>query len=113
MLLPPPAQLLVLLVKADTIDVNVAGSLRFTQQDWAAAAEVFEQELAGVQLVDEQQVSHFTLVGQCTFLLAARKGACTSAQASNCFEVGACVWHAWTVVFGARDNKLWVRVQMA
>lgn len=56
-LLPPPVQLLVLLVKADTIDVNVAGSLRFTQQDWAAAAQVFEQELAGVQLVVEQQVS--------------------------------------------------------
>lgn len=49
-------QLVVLLVKADTIDVNVAGSKRFTQQDWAAAAEVFERELAGVQLVDEQQV---------------------------------------------------------
>lgn len=49
-------QLVVLLVKADTIDVNVAGSKRCTQQDWAAAAEVFERELAGVQLVDEQQV---------------------------------------------------------
>lgn len=49
-------QLVVLLVKADTIDVNVAGSKRFTQQDWAAAAAVFERELQGVQLVDEQQV---------------------------------------------------------
>lgn len=49
-------QLVVLNVKADTIDVNVAGSLRFTQQDWAAAAEVFGQELQGVQLVDDRQV---------------------------------------------------------
>lgn len=49
-------QLLVLLVKADTIDVNVAGSKRFTKEDWVAAAEVFKQELEGVQLVDEQQV---------------------------------------------------------
>lgn len=49
-------QLVVLLVKADTIDVNVAGSLRFTSQDWEAAAEVFSQELAGVQLVDKRQV---------------------------------------------------------
>jgi hypothetical protein len=50
------AQLLVLLVKADTIDVNVAGSKRFTTEDWGAAAEVFKRELEGVQLVDEQQV---------------------------------------------------------
>lgn len=52
----PLMQLVVLLVKADTIDVNVAGSLRFTQQDWAAAADVFRRELAGVQLVDDRQV---------------------------------------------------------
>lgn len=49
-------QLVVLLVKADTIDVNVAGSVRFTPDDWAAAAEVFVQALQGVQLVDEWQV---------------------------------------------------------
>jgi len=46
----------VLLVKADTVDVNVAGSLRFTPEDWAAAAAVFQRELQGVQLVDELQV---------------------------------------------------------
>jgi hypothetical protein len=44
------------MVKADTIDVNVAGSLRFTQKDWAATADVVRRELAGVQLVDDRQV---------------------------------------------------------
>lgn len=44
-------------MKADTIDVNVAGSLRFTSEDWQAAGEVFSRELAGVQLLDERQVS--------------------------------------------------------
>jgi hypothetical protein len=83
-------QLVVLLVKADTIDVNVAGSKRFTQRDWAAAAEVFERELAGVQLVDEQQV-RLDLADCCCFwagclraCLADRTAVADSTQTELC-----------------------------
>jgi hypothetical protein len=70
---------LVLLVKADTIDVNVAGSLRFTSEDWQAAGEVFSRELAGVQLLDERQVSEE--VG-CWVIEGVRESAsnCTASQ---------------------------------
>lgn len=44
------------MVKADTIDVNIAGSERMTPAAWAAAAAEFGQQLAGVPLLSQQQV---------------------------------------------------------
>jgi hypothetical protein len=49
-------QVVTILVKGDTVDVNVAGIQRMSPQAWAAAADIFERELAGVQLLQQQQV---------------------------------------------------------
>lgn len=51
------SQVLTILVKADTIDVNVAASQRMTPTAWAAAADVFREQLQGVQLLSRKQVS--------------------------------------------------------
>jgi hypothetical protein len=54
--LPPAGQVMVLQVVADTIDVNVAGSVRMTPEAWAAAADMFRDKLSGVQLLTAAQV---------------------------------------------------------
>jgi hypothetical protein len=51
-------KVVVLLVKGDTVDVNVAGTQRMGPQAWAAAADIFARELAGVQFLQQQQVRH-------------------------------------------------------
>lgn len=45
-----------MLVKGDTVDVNVAGIQRMTPQAWAAAADIFRRELADVAMLTQQQV---------------------------------------------------------
>jgi hypothetical protein len=49
-------QVVTILVKGDTVDVNVAGIQRMSPQAWAAAADIFRRELAGVQFLQQQQV---------------------------------------------------------
>lgn len=49
-------QVVTMLIKGDTVDVNVASIQRMTPEAWAAAAEVFKQQLQGVQLLTQEQV---------------------------------------------------------
>lgn len=44
------------MVKADTVDVNVAGIRRMDGQAWAAAAELVKEHTQGVQLLSQEQV---------------------------------------------------------
>jgi hypothetical protein len=50
------SQVVTILVKGDTVDVNVAGIQRMSPQAWAAAAGIFRSQLAGVQFLQQQQV---------------------------------------------------------
>lgn len=52
-------QVIILMVKPDAASVNVAGIHRMdaVEDAWAAAASVFQQHLAGVQLLTQQQVT--------------------------------------------------------
>lgn len=49
-------QVLTILVKGDTVDVNVAASQRMSPAAWSAAADIFRQELPGVQMLTQEQV---------------------------------------------------------
>jgi hypothetical protein len=52
----PPPQLVIIGVVPDTIDINVAGIEHMSDAAWHAAAAVFKRELAGVQLLTQEQV---------------------------------------------------------
>ncbi|WIA10286.1 hypothetical protein OEZ85_010480 [Tetradesmus obliquus] len=56
-----PSEVVVMLVKGDTVDVNVAGIQRMTPQAWGAAADIFRRELADVAMLTQQQVEQQTL----------------------------------------------------
>jgi hypothetical protein len=79
-----PLQVVVMLVKGDTVDVNVAGIQRMSPQAWAAAADIFRRELAGVQLLQQQQVRWWCGV-------VCSGAACTGRVAASCMGLNSVV----------------------